>query len=1055
MVKAYLRYERASAFGVIASGASRCDVLASRGNAALVAAPAVDAVLVWNTRTGTVVHTLSNEQTCKAGHVTAIAVAPDRATIAVGHADGSIRLWRLHSGPAQQSRRENGQDQEAECFATFNGHRSGVSSLSFTRTAIDLAPALGSTGPVQRKRSDAGALVRDSSTTEVLQAPTRLASGSNDGDVILWDVVSEMGLFRVTAHNDAVTGLRLIDRGMSSFIISCSKDGTSRVYDVESQHCVQTLVGHRSEVWAMAFSGEHGLLVTGSVDAILRVYKFRAGHAGQGDLPEADGAESSTDDGMDPDGPLIELGTVERKSAAARVVDMSMETIDGQTYLMLNSADRSGELFLVRSSRDAEVHRKRRRQRRIEKARKAAKAEDGTQQTAADGLDDSDALLAKDFLVSVRPFKMSFRVRSVSLLTGDTTRTNSSSASSLRFVVQYANNALEVNSMVVKSKKKKSRKKQRHRTASAATTANGDAEHDADLNDAAATAAATLEEADDEEGEGEDEIGSIQRLSLIENEGHRGDVRSVAISGDDKNLFSVSRKSAKLWNMATGQCIRTMTTTGYGLSSCFVGAENRFAAVGSKEGTVEIFDLTSGDVVACALDGHDDAVWGLCLDGPLLESTTLVSGSADRTVRFWEFGDALFAGEEANQLEATRTLKLPDEVLSVCVAYGRDDPILVVALMDSTVRAFRLSTLEPYMNFYGHKMPVLTLDVSSDGLMLATGSADKSLKLWGMDFGDCRRSIRAHDDAVLSLKFQPNTHYVFTGSRDGRIKYWDCDKFELIATFDGEYQDIWSLAVSDDGELLASSSKDRMMRVWRRTDEQLFLEEEQDKRMDDIFESSLVDEDAKDARKARSEIQGFMNDPAKPDADRPDKRSMDNIKAGERLLEALQLSEEETKRQESTPDDAPNPMLLGLSGPLYVLRILTQIRSPELEGALALLSLSQACSLLEIVSLLLDPSCKSSALDDELLCRITVHLMRSHHSQIVAGALDRSLVFRLSQAVQSELKAVRDRLGFNASALGFWEAELAERNDGAFRDAEARAYNRRKDAERKAKRARR
>lgn len=43
-----------------------------------------------------------------------------------------------------------------------------------------------------------------------------------------------------------------------------------------------------------------------------------------------------------------------------------------------------------------------------------------------------------------------------------------------------------------------------------------------------------------------------------------------------------------------------------------------------------------------------------------------------------------------------------------------------------------------------------------------TGSADKNIKIWGLDFGDCHRSLFAHADSVMAVAFVPNTHYVFT-----------------------------------------------------------------------------------------------------------------------------------------------------------------------------------------------------------------------------------------------------------------------------------------------------
>ena len=64
---------------------------------------------------------------------------------------------------------------------------------------------------------------------------------------------------------------------------------------------------------------------------------------------------------------------------------------------------------------------------------------------------------------------------------------------------------------------------------------------------------------------------------------------------------------------------------------------------------------------------------------------------------------------------------------------------------------FFADTFKFFLSLYGHKLPVLALDVSSDGTLLASGSADKNLKIWGLDFGDCHRSLFAHDDSVMQV----------------------------------------------------------------------------------------------------------------------------------------------------------------------------------------------------------------------------------------------------------------------------------------------------------------
>lgn len=62
------------------------------------------------------------------------------------------------------------------------------------------------------------------------------------------------------------------------------------------------------------------------------------------------------------------------------------------------------------------------------------------------------------------------------------------------------------------------------------------------------------------------------------------------------------------------------------------------------------------------------------------------------------------------------------------------------------LQVFFMDTLKFFLSLYGHKLPVLCTDISSDGALIVSGSADKNMKIWGLDFGDCHKSIFAHND---------------------------------------------------------------------------------------------------------------------------------------------------------------------------------------------------------------------------------------------------------------------------------------------------------------------
>lgn len=966
MPNAYLHYESAASFGVIATAAVRSVPLpASRYPVPLVVSAGADAVLVWSVRKGDIVARFSNADIRKTTTISSLAVSPDGRTIAAGYKNGSVRIWSVVFDGSLDVLPEK------QPTATFNGHRAHVTSIAFQSY------------PHGNNRS--------------LDC-NRLVTASADGDLIMWDLSGESGLFRLPAHTDVVTSVLLIEHDGMEFIISSSKDGLVRVYDVASQHCVQTLVGHRAEVWAMDLDPTHSLLLTGTVDAEVRVFRF---------LDQSKLKESESPDILEP------LGSVQRQNAAARVSTIHCAYTHGELFAIVAGNDRTAELFRVRTARDAEKHKVRRKKRFAEKLEKQNQMEAFPENEQATFVDE---VIAKDFLVSVRPLRMPSKFRGVSLLSDQyhLSAAKKSTALEVRFLMQTSDNALEIYKVIASKKAKK-----RMRPTSS--------EYE-DLHDNPAN----------------DEVGHVEKVIALDRCGHRGDVRSISLSPDDRLLLSTSKKALKLWNIAEGSCIRSMQPSGFGLCTSFLGADGSFGAVGTKEGALEIFDLGSGLSVTKILNAHTNAVWSMALDKHLYAADELITAGADKMIRFWSI-DELVAGGDT--LKPKRKLSMPDEVLCVCVAKGRDRPVLLAALMDSTIRAVYLDSLESAMNFYGHKLPVMSMDVSSDGLVLATGSADKTVKLWGIDFGDCRRSLKAHSDSVVSVVFQPKTHYLFTGSRDGTLKYWDADKFEHITDLAGQRGEVWSIAVSDDGELLASASHDKMMRVWRRTDEPLFLLEEQDRRMDEMFDNAIIEDDIKQARKERGKKIDFLEDANDGEALRAGRVTLDTVKGGERLLKALGFFEEEEKRDE---DEPPNIELLGMKPEMYLLKTLESIRAADLEEVVHVLPLKQAVQAMRHITELLADTPRITRLSTEVLVRVAIEIVRIHQNQIVAGACSRKLLQTLAERMERGIDSLRKRFGVNQAALDLWQGVLENENDRAFRDAASRAHNRTRKRQKKA-----
>ena len=148
-------------------------------------------------------------------------------------------------------------------------------------------------------------------------------------------------------------------------------------------------------------------------------------------------------------------------------------------------------------------------------------------------------------------------------------------------------------------------------------------------------------------------------------------------------------------------------------------------------------------------------------------SYKIVTCSSDKTLKYWNISSTFIKNnftksQHESIISEYKTINAIDQITYCMVS--PDGKFLIYSLLDNSIRIFYEDTSKFHLNLYGHKLPVLSFDVSSDGALLISGSADKNVKLWGMDFGDCHKSFFAHMDSVTTVKFVKKTHYFFLSS---------------------------------------------------------------------------------------------------------------------------------------------------------------------------------------------------------------------------------------------------------------------------------------------------
>jgi WD40 repeat protein len=318
-------------------------------------------------------------------------------------------------------------------------------------------------------------------------------------------------------------------------------------------------------------------------------------------------------------------------------------------------------------------------------------------------------------------------------------------------------------------------------------------------------------------------------------------IHGAAFARDGKTLATAQADGVVLWDTTTGKQVRRLEGHEGAVFAVAFSANGARLLTGGQDGTVRLWEATTGKQLQ-ELVGHRQAVRAVALsaDGKLAASS-----GADDSVRTWDLkgeqvrrfspeawglrftpdGSALAAGGVRQSPYALHLWDLKsgkdrcpkDDRLPRPRTVGLSSRGTIAAVAESNhIQLLEIASGKDLCPVAGHRGRIDVVAYSPDGRLLATGGADRVIRLWGWASGKELRVLKGHIGPISALAFTPDGKTLASASQHDKIvSLWDVDSGkERRRLGSDESLRVPGLHFSPDGRLLVRRNARNGLNVW-------------------------------------------------------------------------------------------------------------------------------------------------------------------------------------------------------------------------------------------------
>ena len=304
---------------------------------------------------------------------------------------------------------------------------------------------------------------------------------------------------------------------------------------------------------------------------------------------------------------------------------------------------------------------------------------------------------------------------------------------------------------------------------------------------------------------------------------------SLEFSPDGKTLAVGKYQWIELWDLETQQILYTYQPHAGEVRSLTFAPDGRTlyagSGVASQSGEITVWDVDSEERIN-NFEVHGDTIESISLSP---QSTTLITASMDEYSAVIDLTQLTTPDFSADTQVSKWLTQHVGRVLST--VYHPQGTYFATGSEDKTIKVWNPETYNVLVNFDANDDAVYSLAYAIGEDVIVSGSADSAVRTWrvtaetgdgGAMTGALVREYNGHQGAVygvdagiMPLGAENNrVALIASGGADTSVIIWRLRAGNRYATFDAATDAVYIVQFSPDGEFVAAGGRDGKVRIW-------------------------------------------------------------------------------------------------------------------------------------------------------------------------------------------------------------------------------------------------